>query len=133
MFDRRLRLSGLFIGFSAAPAKSLGFANRLLYATEWFRNIKLLCKFLKQARHGVLFGLATTMPDDPRTKPWRSTNPTEPMEAIARVKTSFDRFERAVCRELIYSGWWLAGATISSYHPHLLPDPSDPPRWTDPW
>jgi len=85
------------------------------------------------ARHGVLFGLATTMPEDPRTKQWRASNPGEPMEAVARVKTSFDRFDRPVCRELIYSGWWLAGATISSYHPHLLPDPSDPPHWTEPW
>jgi len=85
------------------------------------------------ARHGVLFGLSTTMPDDPRTKVWRDANPDEPGPGVARVKTTFDRFEQSLCRDLVHAGWWLAGATISTFHPHLLADPTNPPLWSEPW
>lgn len=86
------------------------------------------------ARHGVLFGLSTTMSADERTAVWRRANPREPdPDRVARVKTSFDRFDRQLCSDLVHAGWWLAGACIATYHPHLLPDPANPPTWTQPW
>lgn len=86
------------------------------------------------ARHGVLFGLGTTIRADPRAALWRTANPTEPdPERVARVKTTFSRLDRSLCHDLVYAGWWLTGATVAMFHPHLLPDPKDPPRWAAPW
>jgi NTE family protein len=85
-------------------------------------------------RHGVVFGLGTTIPDDPRAAGWRAANPVEPdPQRVALVPTTFGRLDRSLCHDLVYAGWWLAGATVTMFHPHLLPDPKDPPRWVAPW
>jgi NTE family protein len=52
---------------------------------------------------------------------------------LARVATSFDRFERGLCRDLVHAGWWLAGASIATYHPHMLQEAGTPPVWREPW
>lgn len=86
------------------------------------------------ARHGVLFSLGTTMPDDPRTVSWLAANPNPPdPDRVARVRTTFDRIDRDLCHDLVHAGWWLAGACISTFHPHLLAEPEHPPRWSPPW
>lgn len=77
-------------------------------------------------RRGVLFGLATTL--EP-TDAWRQANPTPPVpDEVAFVKTSFDRFPEQLCDKLVYAGWWLAGATLSRYHPELF-EGMDLPVW----
>jgi len=80
------------------------------------------------ARQGVLFGIATTL--DP-TAAWaagrpereRSSDPENIGRVLADLPTSFDRFSFDDCRRLIYRGWWLTGATLSKYHPTLIPGP----------
>lgn len=69
-------------------------------------------------RRGVLFGLATTL--EPSAQ-WTAVNPAPPDPQVAFVKTSFDRFPRALCSRLVYAGWWLTGATLTRYHPDVLP------------
>lgn len=76
-------------------------------------------------RRGVLFGLATTL--EP-TAEWAQVNPTLPDPEVAFVKTSFDQFDAAVCSRLLHAGWWLTGATLTRFHPDVLPGPV--PSWT---
>jgi NTE family protein len=55
-------------------------------------------------------------------------NPQPPVaEEVGLVPTSFDRFERDLCRRLVHAGWWLAGATLASYHPDQVPEV---PEWS---
>ena len=46
---------------------------------------------------------------------------------LAELKTSFAKFSRRDCEALVYQGWWLAGATLSSFHRDLLPEAL--PEW----
>ena len=78
------------------------------------------------ARNGVLFALASTVPSDgggafdafaaryPEYRDWEGKD-------LAFVPTVFDQLDRRLCRALVYRGWWLAGATISRYHAGDLP------------
>ena len=91
------------------------------------------------ARRGVLFGLATShdcgitgwSDINPEVPPWMKSPPdaccwrTE----LALVKTSLDRFDLDLCHQLIYRGWWLAGASLFRFHCCLLP--SELPVWED--
>lgn len=75
-------------------------------------------------RRGVLFGLTTTFDDrNPVSAEWTQGRPEHPelTQSLARVKTSFARFSEETCRQLVYRGWWLTGATITIYHRHALP------------
>ena len=87
------------------------------------------------ARHGILFGLTSTFEAaDERLTGWRAVNPDEPdVDRLARVATSFDQFDRDLCRDLIHAGWWLTGACLTAYHPHLLAHRDRPPAWSVPW
>jgi NTE family protein len=71
-------------------------------------------------RLGVLFSLGTSMDV---TDEWAEGRPDYPerRQELAEVPTSFDRFPADLCERLIYRGWWLTGATLSSYHRDLLP------------
>jgi NTE family protein len=91
------------------------------------------------ARRGVLFGLATTL-DESLAKEWRAQNAEWPGKGtpqeqdaerrrLALTKTSFELFPFELCSALIRRGWWLAGATISTYHRELL---DQLPVWTPP-
>jgi NTE family protein len=67
-------------------------------------------------RQGVLFGLAATF-----SKPnpdWVAKHPEhdELRLKLALVKTTFARFDPALCRQLIYRGWWLTGCSIATFH-----------------
>lgn len=77
-------------------------------------------------RQGVLFGLATTF-DHPSSE-WVDGRPDheELRLKLALVKTSFARFPRNLCHQLIYRGWWLTGCAIASYHRDLV---GELPRW----
>ena len=78
-------------------------------------------------RRGVLFGLTTTL--EPGAE-WAAANPERPRpDEVALVSTSFNRLPGDVCRRLAYAGWWLAGATITRYHPALLS--GELPRWRE--
>jgi len=82
------------------------------------------------ARRGVLFGLTTTFerrrPGGGWDDPVRAERP-ELIEQLAKVKTTFARFSADTCVQLVYRGWWLAGATLSSFHREVLP--AELPTW----
>ncbi|MEK6274347.1 MAG: patatin-like phospholipase family protein [Actinomycetota bacterium] len=77
-------------------------------------------------RQGVLFGLATTF-DEPSPK-WIEGRPEheEVRLKLALVKTTFARFRRELCRQLVYRGWWLAGCSVATFHPDLV---AELPHW----
>lgn len=72
------------------------------------------------ARPGVLFGLATTF--DAPSSEWIAGRPEreELRLKLALVKTSFARFDRQLCEELLYRGWWLTGCSVATYHRDLI-------------
>ena len=79
-------------------------------------------------RQGVLFGLASSVPPERLSPAWAAVNPIPPVPAeVAYVHTSFDRFDRELCRKLVYAGWWLAGASLATYHPQQIPQI---PKWS---
>lgn len=83
----------------------------------------------KGGRRGVLVGLATDMPASGPDKfeTWRRTHPehrTFSGADLSLVPTVFDKLGPALCRALIYRGWWLIGAALALYHPEYLPEPS---------
>lgn len=79
------------------------------------------------AQQGVLFGLASSIASVPGE--WAESRP-EHQEldpsTLARLATSFAKFPLDQCRQLVYRGWWLTGASLTAYHrellPHQLPD-----------
>jgi NTE family protein len=75
----------------------------------------------KGSRQGVLFGLASTMADV--SPEWAAGRPeyAELRLTLARLKTSFGKFPLDTCRGLVYRGWWLTGASLTTYHRQLLP------------
>lgn len=80
-------------------------------------------------RLGVLMALASDV-DGPAAEQWRARFPEHrdwQGKDLAFVPTVFDRLDRALCRLLVYRGWWLTGATIAAYHPGLAPQPSSAP------
>jgi NTE family protein len=83
------------------------------------------------ARRGVLFGLTTTFDTaHPASPEWANARPEHPelTQTLARLKTSFARFSRQACEQLVYRGWWLTGATLTTYHRQTLP--TQLPTWT---
>lgn len=73
--------------------------------------------------------LASQM-NGPAATQWRATFPEErtwQKKDLAFVPTVFNRLDRALCRLLVYRGWWLTGATIATYHPELAPAPNSAP------
>ena len=81
------------------------------------------------ARRGVLFGLSTTFAEP--NKEWADTrDPRDDLRVpLALVKTTFARLARETCHGLVYRGWWLAGAALSTFHREVL-GPTLPP-WRD--
>jgi len=79
------------------------------------------------ARQGVLFALATDFPEPPteHLTRWRDTFPehrTYNGRDLSEFPTVFDKLDTALCRVLVYRGWWLAGAALATYCPERLPD-----------
>ena len=76
------------------------------------------------ARRGVLFGLTTSFDEaHPLNPEWAADRPehADTIQTLARVETSFNRFHQDTCHQLVYRGWWLTGATLSTYHRQVLP------------
>jgi NTE family protein len=71
-------------------------------------------------RQGILFGLAATFKQP--SPEWVATRPEheELRLKLALVKTTFARFDRELCRQLVYRGWWLAGCSIATFHRDLI-------------
>lgn len=132
-----INAGGLFrIGrFGRLPfLRNLTRANALLYRqSTGLRRRDMVERFqaLERARHlgqpvpdwgrlGVLFALATTF--DAPSSEWTNGRPDdeELRLKLALVKTSFARFNRQLCEELLYRGWWLTGCSIATYHRNLL-------------
>jgi NTE family protein len=85
------------------------------------------------ARQGVLFGLATTFdPPNPPNPEWLEGRPErEDLRLrLALVKTTFARFPRNLCEELLYRGWWLTGCSIATFRRELIS--GQLPRWQAP-
>jgi NTE family protein len=82
------------------------------------------------ALRGVLFGLSTSLAASPEWLEGRPEQSPELKDHLARLKTSFAKFTPEDCRQLIYRGWWLTGATLSLYHRDLLP--ASLPTWNQP-
>jgi NTE family protein len=82
------------------------------------------------ARRGVLFGLATTLK---AADSWLEGRPEFPhgedRVKMAQFKTTFSKIEAPMAEALIHRGWWLAGATMSTFHADLLP--AEMPVWRD--
>ena len=84
----------------------------------------------------VAFNLASEFPDQApldkkeRLSAWRGRNAehtTEQRNALAAIPTTFARLDPEDALALVQRGWWLAGATISVHHPHLL---TTAPKWS---
>jgi NTE family protein len=84
----------------------------------------------RQARRGVLFGLATTL--EGPTPDWDESGPRPERKdlrlMLATLPTSLGQFPIERARELVYRGWWLTGAALSKFHPDLVP-PGAAPVW----
>jgi len=77
-------------------------------------------------RQGVLFGLATTF-DEPSPDWVGGRSDREELRLkLALVKTTFARFDRELCRQLVYRGWWLTGCSVATFHPNLV---DELPQW----
>ncbi len=85
----------------------------------------------QHARHGVLFGLASTVTPSGRGATLRESfhdfarlHPelrTFGGKDLAFVPTVFNRLDRDLLQALVYRGWWLTGATLAQHHPLLAP------------
>lgn len=98
------------------------------------------------ARQGILVALGTGFTDGDRkaskklvdfqnafeeVRTW--TNKEGETQDLAFAATSFSKFSPELATRLVYRGWWLTGAAIARYHPHLLPDDVGvlkPPRFS---
>jgi NTE family protein len=71
-------------------------------------------------RQGILFGLAATFKEP--SSEWVASRPEheELRLKLALVKTTFARFDRELCRQLVYRGWWLAGCSIATFQRDLI-------------
>jgi NTE family protein len=75
------------------------------------------------ARQGLLFTLASDR-TGAAVEDWRERHPEHRSwngRDLAFVPTVFDRLDPALCRLLVYRGWWLTGASFAQFHPDLAP------------
>jgi NTE family protein len=81
------------------------------------------------ARTGVLTGLVSSF-SGAGADAWRAQHPEVrdwKGKDLAFVPTVFDKLEEALCRLLIYRGWWVSGASFASHHPGLVTLPTTAP------
>jgi NTE family protein len=123
-------------GFGSVPVvRDLMRSEGLLYRQSTALRMRALVERFMQweqrggqsspasALRGVLFGLSTTLTATPEWLQGRPEQSAQMRDRLARLKTSFAKFSLEDCRELVYRGWWLTGATLSRYHRSLLPTP----------
>jgi NTE family protein len=140
VFTITLNAGGVFVtgGYGKVPlVRDLARANSLLYRqstslrTRWmvdrFRAwegaVAMGTAPPPHARQGILFGLASTIDGSAvdrfaerfaEHRTWRGRD-------LAFVPTVFDRLDEALCRLLVYRGWWLTGAALARFHPASSP------------
>jgi NTE family protein len=108
--------------------RDLSRANALLYRQSTALRTRMMVGAFKRGdRRGVLIALATTFKDNPgELAAWRAAFEearTWKGEDLAYVPTAFDKFDEALCRRLVYRGWWLTGAAMAAYYPEMAPSP----------
>jgi NTE family protein len=120
--------------------RDLSRANALLYRQSTALRTRMMVAAFKRgrqiapgaplpegSRRGVLVQLATDFKEDKgNLAAWRAAFEearTWKGEDLAYVPTVFDRFDEALCRRLVYRGWWLTGAAMASYYPDMAPPP----------
>jgi NTE family protein len=135
LFFVSVNAGGVFVAGAIGKLPLVGAlmrANALLYRqTTALRTQWMVERFKAQeqsgpdsalwGRRGVLFALSSDVRPVPEWpfedhRAWKSKD-------LAFVKTSFDRFPVALCRRLIYRGWWLTGASLTKYHPGFTAPP----------
>jgi NTE family protein len=108
--------------------RDLSRANALLYRQSTALRTRMMVGAFKRAtRRGVLIALATDFDEDRgELAAWRGAFEearTWKGEDLAYVPTVFDKFDEALCRRLVYRGWWLTGAAVAAYYPEMAPSP----------
>jgi NTE family protein len=141
-----MNAGGIFVtgGWGGVPViRDLARANSLLYRqstglrTRWMVDRFQAFQAASAAggppptwgRRGVLFALASDI-TGPEADAWRARFPEHRIwkgKDLAFVPTVFDRLDPALCRLLVYRGWWLTGAALAKYHPGLVELPADAP------
>lgn len=130
-------------GYGRIPlVRELARANSLLYRQSTSLRTRAMVASFKLAgelpleaelpagaRRGVLVGLSTNFGDDAgqAVEAWRAAFPEERSwqgQDLSLYPTVFDRLPAALCRRLVYRGWWLAGAAMAQYYPDLAPQPA---------
>ena len=130
-------------GYGRIPlVRELARANSLLYrqstslrtrmmvaSFKRARNLPLDAEVPEGARRGLLFGLSTSYGEDAGegVRAWRAAFPEERSwkgQDLALYPTVFDKLPQALCRRLVYRGWWLTGAAMAEYYPGLAPPPN---------
>jgi NTE family protein len=121
--------------------RDLARANALLYRQSTALRTRMMvaafqrgsqlapgAELARGTRHGVLVALGSDFPEDRGdVAVWRAAFEearTWGGEDLAYVPTAFDKFDEALCRRLVYRGWWLTGAAVSTYYPEMAPPPS---------
>jgi NTE family protein len=130
-------------GYGRVPVvRDLARANSLLYrqstslrtramvtSFKLGRELPLDAELPAGARRGLLVGLSTNFGDDAGedVKAWRAAFPEERSwqgRDLSLYPTVFDKLPEALCRRLVYRGWWLTGAAMAQYYPELAPQPT---------
>jgi NTE family protein len=129
-------------GYGRIPlVRELARANSLLYRQSTALRTRMMVASFKRARdlaldaelpegarRGLLFGLSTDFGADAGdgVRAWRTAFPEERTwkgKDLALYPTVFDKLPEALCRRLVYRGWWLGGAAMAEYYPALAPPP----------
>jgi NTE family protein len=126
--------------------RDLARANSLLYRQSVvLRTTDVVAQFQRgrkagrgpmpnDGRRGILTGLVTDLPHPGPAglRAWRDRFPevrTYDGRDLALVPTVFDKLDPALCRALVYRGWWLVGASLATFFPERMRDFS---AWTPP-
>lgn len=122
--------------------RDLSRANALLYRQSTALRTRMMVAAFKRAdqatagaalpagaRRGVLVALATAFREDRGAlAAWRAAFEearTWKGEDLAYVPTVFDKLDEALCRRLVYRGWWLTGAAVAANYPDMAPQPEE--------
>lgn len=126
--------------------RDLARANSLLYRQSVALRTRIMVERFQRAealapdaplpegaRRGVLVALGSQFADGGSLAEFRARFPEVADfqgKSLALVPTVFDKLPEALCRRLVYRGWWLGGAAMARWHPALAPDAKNlaPPR-----
>jgi NTE family protein len=126
-------------GYGKIPlVRDLQRANSLLYRQSTALRTRMMVAAFERgragdkpsasARRGVLVALATAFGKEHEAAlaPFRAAFEEARSwdgKDLAYVPTVFDKLDEALCRRLVYRGWWLAGAALTVHEAELAPPP----------